>query len=647
VTLRTFVAVAISVGVGASTLPWTATTALAQCTCEIASPSSTAQWQQLSPQTSPPGRANGVVVYDAQRKRLVLIGGMASCTNRVPVADFTWEFDGTTWIAVSTVTTPPGRYHPAAAYDRQRHRVVLFGGNGGNGGIGDTWEYDGVNWTEVTTPHTPGPCSTPAMAYDETRNVIVLRLGIGAGEGCPAENTTWEYDGTDWVQVVTATNPPWDNSPSLFFDSGRGVVVLFGGEETGQNRAWDYDGVDYSLRQTFACSDNAIAYDRDRLLFVGGVQTGNPALPWSFNPMREWDTFACSAYQSSATAPPQRTTAPAAYFEARGEVILYGGYEYCTGQNFSDTWRYVNDSDGDGFGDVIDCASNDPTVYPGAPQLCDGRNNNCGDPLWPAVPANEFDADGDGYRGCDECDDSAPSVHPGAGEVCNGIDDNCNGQIDDDAAGVDSDGDGAHNACDNCRFVANPTQTDSDGDHVGNACDNCINAPNPSQADADGDGRGDACDNCPTIPNGFQDDTDADHVGDACDNCPLDFNPAQSDFNHDGEGDHCDLNDGLIYVYSTDKNYREWQAESGFTTWNSYRGSLATLRAAGQYTQAPGSNPLAARDCGLTDLYVFDPDIPAPGEVAFNLVTGVAGGVESSLGTNSAGVPRTNANPCP
>jgi hypothetical protein len=147
--------------------------------------------------------------------------------------------------------------------------------------------------------------------------------------------------------------------------------------------------------------------------------------------------------------------------------------------------------------------------------------------------------------------------------------------------------------------------------------------------------------------NPAQGDFDGDRVGDVCDNCLFDFNPSQSDSDHDGEGDICDLNDGLIYIYSTDKNYREWQAESGYTSWNSYRGSLVVLRATGQYTQAPGSNPLAARDCGLSDPYVFDLTEPAPGEVAFNLVTGVAGGVESGLGSNSAGVPRPNANPCP
>ena len=143
-------------------------------------------------------------------------------------------------------------------------------------------------------------------------------------------------------------------------------------------------------------------------------------------------------------------------------------------------------------------------------------------------------------------------------------------------------------------------------------------------------------------------DSDGDGIHNACDNCVFVSNPNQSDFDYNGVGDACDLNDGLIYVLGTDdKNRIEWQPESGYTTWNSYRGSLTVLRATGQYTQAPGSDPLAAHDCGLSDPYVLDLDIPAPGDVAFNLVTGVAAGVESSLGTNSAGVPRANANPCP
>lgn len=323
------------------------------------------------------------------------------------------------------------------------------------------------------------------------------------------------------------------------------------------------------------------------------------------------------------------------------------------------------DGDGDGTSDCNDCDDSDAGVHPGASELCNSIDDNCNGQVDEGLGRTLYrDADGDGYGNANvtqftctlppgwvlqasDCDDSRASVHPGALEVCDGLDNNCNGQVDEDAFGVDSDGDGTHNACDNCPTIYNSSQVDSDGDIVGNACDNCISTPNGSQTNSDGDSLGDACDNCPLDTNPAQTDSDSDGVGDVCDNCLSDPNASQSDFDHDNEGDLCDLDDGLIYQFVTDPNYIEWQPESGFSSWNSYRGSLAVLRATGQYTQAPGSNPLAARNCGLTIPYVFDLLVPDPGEVSFRLVTGVIGGIESGLGTNSGGNPRTNTNPCP
>lgn len=141
-------------------------------------------------------------------------------------------------------------------------------------------------------------------------------------------------------------------------------------------------------------------------------------------------------------------------------------------------------------------------------------------------------------------------------------------------------------------------------------------------------------------------DTDGDGVGDVCDTCPAAPDPDQADFDLDGEGDACDTNDGFIHLSLADPARPSWDGESGFDSFNLYRGDLLVLLGGGPYTQEVGSNPLVLRHCGLTALSVADGPDPRPAEAAFYLVTGMSGGVESTLGTDSEGRSRPNANPC-
>jgi hypothetical protein len=134
---------------------------------------------------------------------------------------------------------------------------------------------------------------------------------------------------------------------------------------------------------------------------------------------------------------------------------------------------YYLDQDGDGYGTsdtaypvqrdctqpkgyapvAGDCYDFDSSIFPGAPEICDGKDNNCNgqtdEGLATKVYCQDTDGDGHGVPGaatktgcappagfgdCDgDCRADNSAIYPGAPEVCDGLDNNCDGRIDEGA----------------------------------------------------------------------------------------------------------------------------------------------------------------------------------------------------------------------
>jgi hypothetical protein len=100
------------------------------------------------------------------------------------------------------------------------------------------------------------------------------------------------------------------------------------------------------------------------------------------------------------------------------------------------------DSDSDGYTTAQgDCDDQDATVFPGAYELCDQKDNDCngtiddGECSGKDDPTLNMDQDHDGVTPKQgDCDDHNPKVYPAAPELCDGIDNDCDQYIDDSEA---------------------------------------------------------------------------------------------------------------------------------------------------------------------------------------------------------------------
>jgi hypothetical protein len=156
---------------------------------------------------TPAERTGAAMAYDPETGQVVMFGGLG---DNGSLGD-TWIWNGTDWTQQLLSSGPVSRFGASMVYDAKLHGLVLFGGEpdqpistSQQSNLRATWLWKGSEWRRIDTLHTPTPNGLTgigvlgAMAYDAaTGNVVLVTSASGIHfEACSA--ATWAFDGSDW-----------------------------------------------------------------------------------------------------------------------------------------------------------------------------------------------------------------------------------------------------------------------------------------------------------------------------------------------------------------------------------------------------------------------------------------------------------------
>jgi uncharacterized repeat protein (TIGR01451 family) len=255
------------------------------------------------------------------------------------------------WHSITTTTVLSVAGEHAMAYDSDQEVVVLYGGNTDGWPYEQTtWEFDGTDWQPITTSLSPTARYGAQMAYDGSQ---VILFG-GSDETDTAFNQTWVYTNSDWNQVtISGTIPASRTYHSLAANPISGTVYLFGGNdgETYFNDLWQYENgawTEVSVSGTVPVSRTlaALTYDSDqnRLLLFGGRSLTGTVLAdlWAIDPAAPSPGWTLLD-DGGGGGPPGRMAHSLTYDPATGSLVLIGGVIDEGDTLLGDTWYYQSD----------------------------------------------------------------------------------------------------------------------------------------------------------------------------------------------------------------------------------------------------------------------------------------------------------------
>ncbi|MFX1590147.1 MAG: Kelch repeat-containing protein, partial [Promethearchaeota archaeon] len=160
-------------------------------------------WTNLNPSIKPTGRYGAPMIYDPINERGLFFGGRTTI-----ITDETWVYyySNNSWLELSLSTMPSNRYWDGLAYDESAQSVILYGGRV-SGGIGEatdqTWLFDPSTnqWTQTFPSSSPANRFHISLVYDREREKIILFGGFRFPDMCFSDTWGYNYETNNWNKL--------------------------------------------------------------------------------------------------------------------------------------------------------------------------------------------------------------------------------------------------------------------------------------------------------------------------------------------------------------------------------------------------------------------------------------------------------------
>lgn len=313
----------------------------------------TTMWTELpSLRPGPEARAEHSAIADPNHARMIVFGGVDGSSYRNDL----WELPlagEPMWSRLWTQgAEPTPRMGHTAIRDELHDRMIVFGGLGTGGVLGDVWELplSGPPFWSLLVPAGAGPAARyeHAATYDPIRQRMIVSGGRNAGAYF---DDVWELSlgaSPGWTQLYPGTPSCVTNRAyhTLVYDRARDQSIEFGGDNYGLPgcmQTWALHDVGQSWWEEIVTNSSpAWRFDHsaildpswDRMLVFAGAHTssgpGDPARQFADVQELEpgvpaWHALSPAPYLPSTAAPDSMAGHTAVLDAVRHRMIVFGG----------------------------------------------------------------------------------------------------------------------------------------------------------------------------------------------------------------------------------------------------------------------------------------------------------------------------------